>query len=869
MTSYELIKSRLKVKRDKGDMCQCICPSHDDKQASLTVTYDSNKKATLLKCHAGCDTETILQALGLEYKDLFDNSLYNNYTTKKDNIEAIYKYFDEEGNLLFEKVRFKGKKFSQRRKLGSAIIWGLDEGNYYEIKPGCNEWSRTKKQGAKKQHFPECRKVIYNLPKVIEGVKNNQTIFIVEGEKDANNLAKWGYITTTTFDGASKSNKWREEYNQYLKAANVIIIPDNDEPGKAHAKNIANNLVKVANSVKIVELNDLKDKEDISDWISKGHTKEELEELINKTSEYKVENNQIEQAIQSLPKGLFEYNNCYCRMNKDGEIIEITNFIIEPLEMIESEDIKELKCKIITKEGRETEKIFNVKDFMSGHQGFKKALNDLLIFKGRDNELEEIKDLITHKNYDTKTGLKVTGFHQFKDGWIFATNSKVVNSNFEELTNYVMLQNNLELDTDILNNETINKEELGALLMHLFRFNEPGIAATIISFTAAIFLKERLWRVCKAKFPHLLITGQAGAGKTQTVENIICPILNITPELEDASSITKFSVIKKSASSNFVPLIIDEYKPSKLSKFIFNEISNLLRNVYDRHVFNRGTSNLKIIEWQQQAPLILIGEDGFTETAVLERILSVNLSKQDSKAYEKSFKFLKDNTNLLKKLGKALLEVSFNITDDELKEVYEKYLKIIPGEVQADRVKNSIAVAFVGLNLIMKLLIKYDIDNPELYGIDFEKVKKYIISKAIDEVLEGGENSKSSVDATLEYIDILADPSINKLIKGVHFKLINNNEELAIDVKTIYYVIQQEKNIPDDILSERQFTKNLKKESYYKDYKAVVLNEDAYSTRIKRKRCYVLSVKELIKKIEVSNLIDFKYYITDEKDNAI
>lgn len=37
------------------------CPAHDDKHASLSVS--EGNKGILVKCHAGCDTNSVLQAI--------------------------------------------------------------------------------------------------------------------------------------------------------------------------------------------------------------------------------------------------------------------------------------------------------------------------------------------------------------------------------------------------------------------------------------------------------------------------------------------------------------------------------------------------------------------------------------------------------------------------------------------------------------------------------------------------------------------------------------------------------------------------------------------------------------------------------------
>ena len=69
----ENVLSRLKgVKRQGADQYLAHCPAHLDKEASLSVKEASNGNV-LLYCHAGCNVNGILKAIGLEMRDLFLN----------------------------------------------------------------------------------------------------------------------------------------------------------------------------------------------------------------------------------------------------------------------------------------------------------------------------------------------------------------------------------------------------------------------------------------------------------------------------------------------------------------------------------------------------------------------------------------------------------------------------------------------------------------------------------------------------------------------------------------------------------------------------------------------------------------------------
>jgi hypothetical protein len=74
-TAYERILDRLreigKRYRDLGSYAQAQCPSHDDRDPSLTI-YRKPGRIKLV-CHRGChDQLDILPALGLTLQDLWD-----------------------------------------------------------------------------------------------------------------------------------------------------------------------------------------------------------------------------------------------------------------------------------------------------------------------------------------------------------------------------------------------------------------------------------------------------------------------------------------------------------------------------------------------------------------------------------------------------------------------------------------------------------------------------------------------------------------------------------------------------------------------------------------------------------------------------
>jgi hypothetical protein len=167
-----------------------------------------------------------------------------------------YPYHDEQGVLLYEVVRFdseiKEERFKQRRpdeKLG--WIW------------------KTK----------GIRQVLYRLPQLIAAVKAGKRILLPEGEKDANTAVKLGYAATTNPGGVGK---WRKEYDEFFRGADVVIPADNDAPGLAFAEEKARRLITIAAQVRIV----IFAQKDLTEWVAAGGTREQLDAIIELTEEF-------------------------------------------------------------------------------------------------------------------------------------------------------------------------------------------------------------------------------------------------------------------------------------------------------------------------------------------------------------------------------------------------------------------------------------------------------------------------------------------------------------------------------------------------------------------------------------------------------
>lgn len=104
----------------------------------------------------------------------------------------------------------------------------------------------------------DAERVLYNLPDLTTAPRT-APVFITEGEKDANTVAALGLTSTTAPEGAGR---WRAEFAPLLKEfKSVIVLADDDPPGRAHANQVARS---IGSDVKIVYF----PQKDVSAWVT-------------------------------------------------------------------------------------------------------------------------------------------------------------------------------------------------------------------------------------------------------------------------------------------------------------------------------------------------------------------------------------------------------------------------------------------------------------------------------------------------------------------------------------------------------------------------------------------------------------------------
>jgi 5S rRNA maturation endonuclease (ribonuclease M5) len=232
------------------------CPWHEDRKPSMSVNVEKG----IWKCHGPCNEGGGILAFEKKFLGGDDQDALARIVeiigekqltigSGNQSVERVYQYQDAYGRVLFEKLRYPGKRFVQRRVIDAKK-------GEYEYKLG------------------NVQKPLYHLPEVL----TSDQVWIAEGEKDVDNLreifrnGEAKVTATTNFDGAGK---WRDEYAPYFTGKRVVVCADNDAVGEKHAELVARSLHRYAAGVKVIRFPELEPKQDVSDFL-KAHKPEEL-----------------------------------------------------------------------------------------------------------------------------------------------------------------------------------------------------------------------------------------------------------------------------------------------------------------------------------------------------------------------------------------------------------------------------------------------------------------------------------------------------------------------------------------------------------------------------------------------------------------
>lgn len=833
------------------------CTHHQDKTASayIALKSDGGIVAGCRTCGSSYGLNTLLSDLGLNKMDFIEKS--EAYYSKENLIKYIkesntgnvtkqgdvwvvdedykfdnaYFYTDERGTLVSVKIKYKlvnpdadkkSKKFVQRVIRENKIIAASTE---------------TVDQLPKQY--------IYNAPAVQHAIREGYYVYLVEGEKDAQTLIYNGLVATSFATGAGSMF---DDYKSQLRGAKLVICGDFDEPGRKHVEKVRSFLYNEVDKMYIVEyLPELaklaNDKADVTDWLNAGHTIKEFTDYVFESCLNVKNDFQLQESKDDLCYGIVKTTYNENKGTKSDKLI--TNFTIDGINIINRVDTEEEYFEMIirTKNNQIIKRRGSVLVFNDVRK-FRDFLNSSdLVFRGNIDILIDLKEwCFKYKKRETTTAYDVGGIRKINDEWLFVTSDGSFNSDFVYDKSKIYYEDDKFSDFQFV--ELPTNEEVEAIHESLISFNKKEITYTVLGHVGAMLLNGK-FKDLDIKLNHLAIFGEAGAGKSTIAEKIIMPLMNYEVK-SNARDVTNFGFLKETSTNTTTPFFADEYKPSTFLLKKNQELSNLLRNIYDGNSSIRGNKNLTTTKITPVRPLVVIGEEGYwqDETALIERsnIIYASKATRTAESLEHVNNLIK-NKKILNKFGKLLVRIVMQMDIEKFEGFRNNCKKIVPFR---DRVLTTFINTVQGLNVVRIAFKMYGIELDFSEGIDF--VRKNID----DNVLSNSTETKTQLEKMFELID---DMLSNKVNLNEALRVDKENEFIYLYVPVIYPLIRKyvrDYNLDENVLGKNDFVKQLKGSKY-------LLSDKAIPARVNGtvKKCYKLDL-ELIEDLKLDNICLFE-----------
>nr|KEH90467.1 DNA primase related protein [Clostridium botulinum C/D str. It1] len=740
---------------------------------------------------------------------------------------GIFRYVNENNEIVYFKAKFKLKD-------------GKKQLSYYHI------------EGDKVKASRGCDELPYNFNNVLNAIKKKETIVFVEGEKDVNtinSIFKNNKYVATSIKGCKNLDTLIYAYPE-----KIFVIGDTGKAGEEYKWHIYNNLHQNCRDFRFINLPGLKnlgDNKDVTDWLESGKNKKDLLNAFDRSLNIKSK-----MELQQNKYGIYK-----TIIKEKGDDIEeqkkfITNFTIIDAARIKIVDEDQEGVKLILKSptGAIIEKT-GLSTVFDDTKTFKNFLGTLdLAFKGRADELTELKEWINKyfalEVQELHSGVKFIE----KDGLItFVENAGSINKN--EIN--VSIKSDGRNNANVLEVEPITREELKELKKHIFKFapseKSLSIVGTVIN-NLMFYHAEQL----KQKLHFLLIVGESGSGKSTILENVIAPILNYPKsDIRSIGLITSFALTKTLSDGNY-PVIFDEFKPSFLDRYKLMNLSETLRNLYDRHTTSKGNKSLKTKDFTLRRPLIMAGEESYPnqEQPLIERSCIIYLArKEQTEKSTKAMEWLASNETILRKFGRSLIEIALNTTVEDYKEIREQAAKGIKG--LSKRALTTATNICTGISIFNVLLDKHKLKEiPKGY-------EELIVKNINEEIMDSTKSTHSIVERMLIlYNDMIEDGRAYNSDNVVKYR----GDGIFIKTSEMINQIHEHVNrVGADLipLKLKDFRKQAQKGGYLEGLSNKVIKVDGKTVR------FDTYSKEMLRELNVDAIIPPELLDVTEEDKVI
>ncbi|WP_422451944.1 hypothetical protein [Endozoicomonas sp. ALC066] len=547
-------------------------------------------------------------------------------------------------------------------------------------------------------------------------------------------------------------------------------------------------------------------------------------------------------GVVTDPDGYFE-------IGKQG-MRQLTNFTLKPTQIIneKAEDGSEgvMRTSVmmsVIQRGQTVCKLKMPENCWSSKSNFMRAIEgfSILVFFGSDVDLQKLKLVALEgiEDIDEMTDVYTVGVQYERlgrhDMFTYVEYKHSVNTTM--ITGTHQLNGRVQAFPSVMELKVPEEgeERTQEALCSWLQSNDPTIMARVVGWFSSCHIKEHIFDTHN-QFPLLNTWGNAGSGKSETVK--LAQHLNgVDPNARECSpvnvaGITQFAIMEYCASSTTIPRIVEEYNQSKLTASMYTYVGEVLKSAWNRETRLKGTisnkrssgrSGATVTDYPISAPIVYVSEQQPKMPALVERTVSVKLSKNTKRGRDRHFNAAKLNRHELRRFGKAMMLSA--VVNTKVKDVNELFLDaqpMVPEDLE-DRPKFGLQIVFVGLKFFRSVAEKLKFnDVVDLVDELEEALYSELHDQGEQEMMNSLLQPRSEIDNMLEEVGMLvstAELDTGALMeKGKHFTVDGDNLLLNVNLTMFAY-----KKYCAQVLQERPAISNPK------DLLILVRDEDYFA----------------------------------------
>lgn len=431
--------------------------------------------------------------------------------------------------------------------------------------------------------------------------RNRPEIIVCEGESDTWTVAKLFAEQPLDVVGlpSGVSTKPRDSWVDFLRGRDVVLLFDADRAGREGVGRWLAALSGTARSTRVACLPDGTDASSAGP-VTTRQAVDEAWPFVNPTS---------------LP--IAESGGRYIRRSRSEDQADtvLSDFVLQPLRLIVMEDggvVFTVSCPT-----KADPQLLTSAELSSVEKMRRWAADRLMSWKGGTRDLADLLELLKAKAIlvPRLRGTDVVGLHRN----VFVLPDDVIGP---AGWGYVPPDNDVSLGS------SIRLERGGAwdrdLPLQLTALHRPDVVTPILGWVAAAPLRSLV-----AKFPVLTVTGGSGWGKTTLLQTILGAFGFWTATPVTLTGATAHGVHSYAGSTNAIPVWVDEYRPGARPEARL-ALDQIIRDAWDGSATIKGglsENRMRVKKLPARAPIVVTGEDVFSETSHAERMVMVQVPK--------------------------------------------------------------------------------------------------------------------------------------------------------------------------------------------------------------------------------------------------